>query len=156
MYERMRSAKEIIEEMKAGFSDMFEGSDGRECLGCRITFKIYKGFTDMPHAMTTNKKTGEWISINAIRALPTGYDMTRALGQDDECRCRNRSAGPFDEQFTLKDHNGRALPDTLYTVRLPSGELTHGVTDHAGRTARYRTRGAQSIDIYIGHRGRNA
>ncbi|MGF6553326.1 hypothetical protein [Paraburkholderia youngii] len=84
MYERMRSAKEIIEEMKAGFSDMFEGSDGRECLGCRITFKIYKGFTDMPHAMTTNKKTGEWISINAIRALPTGYDMTRALGQDDD------------------------------------------------------------------------
>ncbi|MEX3812561.1 hypothetical protein AB3X96_20245 [Paraburkholderia sp. BR13439] len=151
MYERMRSAKEIIEEMKAGFSDMFEGSDGRECLGCRITFKIYKGFTDMPHAMTTNKKTGEWISINAIRALPTGYDMMRALGQDDECRCRNRSAGPFDEQFTLRDVNGLPLADTDYTIEW-RGFLTRDVTDSMGRTQRHKTNGAQALRIYLGHR----
>uniref|UniRef100_A0A1I9YQ71 Uncharacterized protein n=1 Tax=Paraburkholderia sprentiae WSM5005 TaxID=754502 RepID=A0A1I9YQ71_9BURK len=30
---------------------MFEGSDNRECLDCRVTFKIYKEWPDMPQAM---------------------------------------------------------------------------------------------------------
>jgi uncharacterized Zn-binding protein involved in type VI secretion len=58
----------------------------------------------------------------------------------------------YDEQFTLHDANGHVLRDTYYTVRLPSGSLVHGVTDHMGRTERYETEGAQSIRIYLGHR----
>ena len=59
---------------------------------------------------------------------------------------------PYDEQFTLTDAAGKALADTSYTVRMPSGELRHGVTDSQGRTERYKTKGAQSIRIYLGHR----
>lgn len=58
----------------------------------------------------------------------------------------------YDEQFTLTDAAGKALADTYYTVRLPSGELQHGVTDSSGRTTRYTTDGAQRLRVYIGHR----
>lgn len=58
----------------------------------------------------------------------------------------------YDEQFTLYDRSGRALRDTYYTVRLPSGELRHGVTDSLGRTARYQTDGARRLALYLGHR----
>ena len=58
----------------------------------------------------------------------------------------------YDEQFTLHDASGRVLRDTWYTVRVPSGDLRHGVTDSQGRTERYETKGAQSIRIYLGHR----
>ncbi|SIT43990.1 hypothetical protein BN2475_460001 [Paraburkholderia ribeironis] len=46
----------------------------------------------------------------------------------------------------------RALPDMFYTVRFPSGELKHCVTDDAGRTARCGTDGEQRLAIYLGHR----
>ncbi|MBB5511303.1 hypothetical protein HDG35_007605, partial [Paraburkholderia sp. JPY681] len=47
---------------------------------------------------------------------------------------------------------GRIMRDTYYTVRLPSGSLVHGITDGLGRTERYKTNGAQSIYVYLGHR----
>ncbi|TDN62568.1 PAAR domain-containing protein [Paraburkholderia sp. BL10I2N1] len=61
-------------------------------------------------------------------------------------------AATYDEQFTLTDAAGKALADTYYTVRLPSGELQHGITDSSGRTARYKTDGAQRLRVYMGHK----
>lgn len=58
----------------------------------------------------------------------------------------------YDEQFTLIDAEGKALPQTYYTVQIPSGELVHGITDSAGHTARHETDGAQRIAIYLGLR----
>ena len=58
----------------------------------------------------------------------------------------------YDEQFTLADAAGNALADTWYTVRLPSGELRHGVTDSSGKTARYATDDAHHLALYLGHR----
>ncbi|WP_162831440.1 PAAR domain-containing protein [Paraburkholderia caffeinilytica] len=58
----------------------------------------------------------------------------------------------YGEQFTLRDGNGRALPDTLYTIRDAFGSLVRGVTDSTGKTGRYRTNGPQSVRLYIGHR----
>ncbi|MGF6595571.1 hypothetical protein P3T23_000278 [Paraburkholderia sp. GAS448] len=58
----------------------------------------------------------------------------------------------YGQQFTLQDANGHVLCDTYYTVRLPSGSLVHGVTDHMGRTRRYATDGAQRLRVYLGHR----
>ncbi|WP_322061472.1 hypothetical protein [Paraburkholderia sp. J63] len=58
----------------------------------------------------------------------------------------------YDQQFTLADATGKSLANTWYTVRMPSGQLRHGVTDSAGRTARYRTDSAQRIALYLGHR----
>jgi hypothetical protein len=63
-------------------------------------------------------------------------------------------AGPecYDEQFTLRDGRQRALPDTYDTLRHSCGSLVHGITDHAGRTTRHRTHGAQPVALYLGHR----
>jgi len=58
----------------------------------------------------------------------------------------------YDEQFALRDANGSPMPDTYYTVRLPSGALEHSITDARGLTARYTTNNAQSLHFYIGHR----
>jgi hypothetical protein len=58
----------------------------------------------------------------------------------------------YDEKFTLRDARGRALANSFYTVRLPTGELVHGVTDGGGNTARYATGGAYRIAVYLGHR----
>ncbi|MGQ7939458.1 hypothetical protein [Paraburkholderia sp. D1E] len=59
--------------------------------------------------------------------------------------------GHHDEQFVLKDTHGQPLPETYYSIRLPSGEFQHGVTDSQGRTARYRTDHARNISIHLGH-----
>jgi hypothetical protein len=64
----------------------------------------------------------------------------------------NDSLPRYDEQFILKDHRGRALAHIFYTVRLPTGELVHGVTDSVGQTTRYQTDGANRIAVYLGHR----
>jgi PAAR motif len=58
----------------------------------------------------------------------------------------------YDEQFTLQDATGKALPYTYYTVQMPSGELRHGVTDSLGQTERYETEGAQRLMVLLGHR----
>ena len=58
---------------------------------------------------------------------------------------------PFDEQFVLFNEEKRVLAEMPYTVKLPSGELVRGVTDLEGRTGRYVTDAAQSIEIYLGH-----
>ncbi|WP_322028452.1 hypothetical protein [Paraburkholderia sp. J76] len=58
----------------------------------------------------------------------------------------------YDQQFTLSDAAGKSLVNTWYTVRMPSGELLHGITDSAGKTARYRTDGVQRLALYLGHR----
>jgi len=62
------------------------------------------------------------------------------------------SSAIHDEQFTLKDAAGNPLTDTYYTVRMPSNELLHGVTDSSGKTARYETDGARRLSLYVGHR----
>ncbi|WP_322061473.1 PAAR domain-containing protein [Paraburkholderia sp. J63] len=61
-------------------------------------------------------------------------------------------ASRHDEQFTLRDANGRSLAATYYTIRFPSGSVAHGVTDALGRTMRYKTNGEQRIMLYLGHR----
>jgi uncharacterized Zn-binding protein involved in type VI secretion len=57
----------------------------------------------------------------------------------------------YDEQFQLKDENGVILAAMPYTVRLPSGQLIHSVTDDEGHTGRYRTDDADDIEICLGH-----
>lgn len=57
----------------------------------------------------------------------------------------------YDEQFLLKDGDEVVLADMPYTVKLPSGELIHGISDAEGRTGRYRTDDAQFIEICLGH-----
>lgn len=61
------------------------------------------------------------------------------------------AAQVFDEQYTFVDENKNALYEMPYTVKLPSGELFHGVTDLEGRTKRFNTDGAQQLEVYIGH-----
>ena len=58
----------------------------------------------------------------------------------------------FDEQYAFVDENKRALYEMPYTVKLPSGEFFHGVTDLEGRTERFATDGSQLLEVYIGHR----
>ncbi|MBB5418701.1 hypothetical protein [Paraburkholderia atlantica] len=149
MYERMRSAEAIISEMEARFSDMFEGSDNRECLDCRITFKIYKGWPDMPQAMAINQKSGKQIPINAISALPSGYEMRQALGQGEGCLCRNRPAGPFDERFTIRDSDGAPVPDVRYRIVAEGQEICTGKTNAAGQTSRVTTQGFKFLTIEV-------
>jgi len=57
----------------------------------------------------------------------------------------------YDEQFQLKDEGDVILASMPYTVKLPSGQLIHGVTDDEGHTGRYRTEGAEYIEICLGH-----
>ena len=63
-----------------------------------------------------------------------------------------RKTDTYDEQFTLRDAKGLRLAEMYYTVRMPSGELRHGLTDSQGRTERYETKDAQAIRIYLGQK----
>jgi len=63
----------------------------------------------------------------------------------------NRGAGLYDEKIKLRDGNGKPLNNAYYTVKLPSGEVIHGVTDSSGYTERIKTDGSKQIYIHIGH-----
>lgn len=75
-------------------------------------------------------------------------------GEEAKARVAKTRVGNFihDEQFTLTDATGNPLANVWYSIRMPSGELVHGVTDSAGKTARYTTDGAQRLRVYLGHR----
>jgi hypothetical protein len=127
--------------------------DDDECLFCRVTYSIFSNFPPMPSAMALNVETDEFFPQDLLLSYSNGHQMAEALGYAWACNCRERDSNRFDEQFTLTDVGGSALADTYYTVRLPSGELRYGITDSKGRTERHLTKGAQSVRIYLGHRG---
>jgi hypothetical protein len=81
------------------------------------------------------------------------YEYARRVELDGEHAAQVEYAHQrHDEQFALVDAAHNVVPDTPYTVFLPSGERIHGMTDSRGRTRRYQTDSAQSIKIYLGHR----
>jgi hypothetical protein len=145
MPERMRPAAEIVAKMK----EQFEGADGRECFACRVTFSIFKGFPDVPTARTTNLETGEFIPVSSIKALPFGHDMRQALGQIEECCCRDRPAGPFDERFTIRDYHGNPVPDVQYRILTEGREICRGKTNAAGQTSRVTTQRFKFLTIEV-------
>lgn len=57
----------------------------------------------------------------------------------------------FDEQFELRDSEGHLLAEMPYTIRFASGELVRGETDSAGRTKRYSTESASTVELFLGH-----
>lgn len=84
----------------------------------------------------------------AAAAATTAAAVAAKAGADPAAPA---AAKVFDEQFVLVDDNKRVLYETPYTVKLPSGELFHGMTDLEGRTRRFVTDGAQPLEIQIGH-----
>jgi uncharacterized Zn-binding protein involved in type VI secretion len=134
--------------------------DQATCGNCKGLWKIYGTGEGV-------EENGRVAAINGDRVLcPCGKN--RAIASPDagmfvyiDTGARNivasnttASTGAFfhDEQFALRDANGRILANTFYTIRFPSGALVHGVTDESGYTGRYTTDGAQRLAVYPGHR----
>ena len=69
----------------------------------------------------------------------------------DAIRLASPNDLPHSGRFHLRDGGGNSLPETYYTVRLPTGELKHGVTDAEGYTGRYQTDAPQSLHFFVGH-----
>jgi hypothetical protein len=88
----------------------------------------------------------------SMKIIFTSQELTALMGKGAGAAAHESTVDQFDQQFILKDGNDRALPKTYYTVRLPSGVFVHGVTDSQGRTARYKTDGASTIRVYLGHK----
>ncbi|SIT37378.1 conserved hypothetical protein [Paraburkholderia piptadeniae] len=59
-------------------------------------------------------------------------------------------SGVYDEQFTLKDANGRPLAGVHYRVRIGSDVTASGITDAQGRTKRIHTDNPESICLDVG------
>jgi uncharacterized Zn-binding protein involved in type VI secretion len=91
-------------------------------------------------ALTQASTSGATDKSSADGAAGTSAAASSALSSD-----------VYDDQFELRDDAGVLLADTPYTVRLPSGELVHGATDEQGRTLRYQTDDAQTLEIFLGH-----
>ncbi|SMG56174.1 hypothetical protein [Paraburkholderia susongensis] len=124
-------------------------TDKEDCLLCRVTYSIFERFPDVPSGMVINVETGNFFPLATLRSYSSGRDMVEALGVAWACQC---SEDWFDQQFVLCDSRGNVLRDTYYTVRFSDNRFMHGVTDAEGRTRRYRTNGARSIHLYLGHK----
>lgn len=92
------------------------------------------------------RPSDESAAAGPITSLRPGRQSTISQSAEDA-----DDAALFDEQFQLKDDAGLILADIPYTVLLPSGQRIHGVTDEEGRTGRYRTEGAEYIEVCLGH-----
>jgi len=145
MAEKMRPAAEIVEELKS----LFEGTAQRECCRCRVIFKIFKDFPDMRGGTSMNVKTGELIPTNSIKTLSSGYEMTQALGLEDECRCNKQPAGRFDERFRVKDEEGSPIANVRYRIYANDKRIQTGVTDSNGLTERVVTAGLKFLTLEV-------
>ncbi|MCG5075210.1 hypothetical protein [Paraburkholderia tagetis] len=58
----------------------------------------------------------------------------------------------YDEQFTLRDAEGRALAGVRYRVRSDSAVIESGVTDSSGHTRRLSTTAAQRLTLEVDRR----
>lgn len=94
----------------------------------------------------SGRLSDETTTAGAITSLAPGQQSTISQSVEDA-----DGATPYDEQFQLKDDDNLILAGMPYTVMLPSGERIHGVTDEEGRTGRYRTEGAEYIEVCLGH-----
>ena len=125
----------------AGIRENLRGWDGRlqafEAVGGDV---VLCKCTQHPRVVSVYARTSSYIDSDGASTVNALADSVPA------------SSVPHDEQFTLRDNNGRVLAETYYTIRLPNGELIHGTTDSSGRTARHVTDGAQPVRIYLGHR----
>ncbi len=54
----------------------------------------------------------------------------------------------YDEHFILKDPQGRPLGGVGYRIESPGGVVLSGVTDAAGRTARYTSEQPEEVRLY--------
>ncbi|MCG5075212.1 hypothetical protein [Paraburkholderia tagetis] len=95
--------------------------------------------------------------VVAVYARSCTYEDYEGGGLAVTASTRSTSAqcATYDEQFTLRDSEGRVLAEMYYTVCLANGNLVHGTTDRAGRTNRHETNDAQTVRIYLGHREEN-
>ncbi|WP_438268832.1 hypothetical protein [Paraburkholderia youngii] len=95
-----------------------------------------------------NVETGEFFPFERVRKLKSGYAMAEALGYEWACNCRGRPQKRFDEQFRLKDRNGRALANVRYRIDTGEGKFITGTTDAVGRTLHVRSYVASGLKIY--------
>lgn len=125
------------------------------CGNCKGAWPIYGTAGDWMDGGEPYVKDGDRV------LCPCGRNIVFAAGSSNAFYSESKgeaTATPtpqaliYDQQFMLRDSNGRPLSDTYYTVRLPSGELVHGITDNWGRTSRHETTSAQNVRIYLGHK----
>ena len=95
--------------------------------------------------------TVEWSSGASGAAASTRAAVQSAAAARAKAGGTVAETKSFDEQFVLLDDAKRALVEFPYTVRLHSGELIRGFTDLEGRTERFVTDAAQSIEFHLGH-----
>ncbi|MGF6968100.1 hypothetical protein OKW43_005128 [Paraburkholderia sp. WC7.3g] len=134
-----------------------ETGSKEECGLCRITYSIYSNFPPMPSAMALNAETGEWFPFDRLKSYRTGYEMAEALGTAWACDCRGRKAAQeqeskrhtHDEQYTLKDRDGKPLVNVRYRVVLDGERVKTGMTDAQGKTERIRTIFASTLRFYV-------
>jgi len=133
--------------------------DVATCGNCKGLFEIYGTAMNW-----FEEGAGRMVKNRDSVLCPCGKNFVLAAGSSTAFYSDEKDAAPapivatrqvaltYNEQFILFDANGRTMPETFYTARMPSGELVHGVTDSTGRTERHETSGAQSIRIYLGHK----
>ncbi|MCC8395741.1 hypothetical protein LJ656_24460 [Paraburkholderia sp. MMS20-SJTR3] len=135
--------------MKKKFNEAFEGANGQECIRCRVTFKIFKSFPDVPYAQTMNQQTGEMIPTSSIKALPSGYDMRQAIGETLGCKCIPRSPGRYYERYVVKDDEGNPVANVPYRILARGKPIQSGVTDSEGMTERIATPQSKYVTLEL-------
>jgi uncharacterized Zn-binding protein involved in type VI secretion len=96
---------------------------------------------------------GQAAATSSSQALATSF---RAANSPEAARTESAASPPqenaiFDEQFELLDSEGNALVEVPYTVKFASGMVEHGETDASGRTKRFITDDAESLELFLGH-----
>lgn len=107
-------------------------------------------------AVTTVDFSGGGGQAAASSSVQTFVTASRAASSaeaasPDSVASPQQKKAIFDEQFELVDSDGHMLVEVPYTVRLASGKVEHGETDASGRTKRFVTDDAESLELFLGH-----
>jgi uncharacterized Zn-binding protein involved in type VI secretion len=97
-------------------------------------------------SLASKRPSDETKAARPITSLSPGHQSTISQSVED-----TDDAALYDEQFQLKDDDDLILAGVPYTLLLASGQRIRGVTDEEGRTERYRTQGAEYIEVCLGH-----
>lgn len=143
-----------------GYSDFFNEQgkayarkeNKATCGSCKGAWPIYGTASDWMDGGDAYVKDGDRVLCpcgkNIVFASPSS-SVSYSESKGDATATPTPQAPNYNQQYTLKDSDGRALANVRYRVRSGARVLSSGVTDSRGRTERINTEAAQRVILEI-------
>lgn len=143
-----------------GYSDFFNEQgkayarkeNKATCGNCKGAWPIYGTASDWMDGGDACVKDGDRVLCPCGKNFVFAAPSSNAFYSESEGEATvtsSSNAVVYDQQFTIKDSNGKPCANMSYRVKVGSEVVASGVTDSSGRTQRIATADARQLTLEI-------